>query len=78
MGVEKVERENEPSGKQGFVAVNDGGDIDEIAWQKSGEEFREPQDQSGKANHSNAPEYSEIIEFFPVGPSAVIGSILAR
>lgn len=77
MGIEKVERENKSCCQQGFVAMNDGGDVDEITRQKFGKEFGEPQDQSRKADHSNAPEHSEIIEFLPIRPSAIIRSVLA-
>ncbi len=46
--------------------------IDEPAGQKFSEEFRKPEDQSGHSNDANSPENSHIIEFFPVGPAAIL------
>ena len=40
--------------------------------QKAGEEDREPEHQSGRADDGDAPEHGEVVELLPVGPAAVV------
>lgn len=51
--------------------MDDRGDIDEPTRQDSGEKFREPKAESRASDNRHAPEYREVIEFFPISPSPV-------
>ena len=73
MGVEEVNSENKGHCQQSLIRVNDGCYIDYPSRQEAGEEFREPQHQSGGADNGDTPENCEIIEFFPVGPASIAG-----
>src|SRR5664279_1331362 len=74
MGVEKMHGEDEARSQQGLIAVDDGGHVDERAWQKPGEEDREPKRQPGGADDHNPPKHGKVIELLPVGPTPVLGS----
>ena len=69
MGVEEVHGEDEAGGQQGFVGVDDEGDVDDPAGQEGGEELREPHDHAGNANGKHAPEHREVVELFPIRPA---------
>src|SRR5271157_1472744 len=67
--VEEVDHEDEPDGQQRFVAMGDQDDIQQVARQKPGEQWREPHHVTGNADDHHAPEDGPIVELFPVSES---------
>src|SRR3989338_8072526 len=65
-----MEDKDKAHGQKGLFAVDDHCQIDDRPRQKPGEKFRKPQNQPREANHRDAPENGEVIELFPIGPSA--------
>ena len=62
-----------PTASKRFITVNDLGYIDDPAREELGKEDREPEYQSAESDDGHPPEYSQVVKFLPVGPSAVIG-----
>src|ERR1035437_4166824 len=70
--VEEVNREDEAGGQQGFIRVNDQGDVDNPTGHEAGEERGEPHDQAGSADDGDAPEDGEVIKLLPVDRKSVV------
>src|ERR1017187_143285 len=75
--VEEVNHEDETDRQQGFVAVDGGGDVHHPAGEDTGEGLGEPEHQAGAADDGYAPKDGEVIEFFPIGPAAVLRALAA-
>jgi len=71
--LEEVDGKDESDGQQRFITVDDLGNVDQPAREETGEEDREPEDQTAETDHCHTPEDSQIVKFFPVGPTAVVG-----
>ncbi len=74
MCIKEVDGEDKSNRQQRFVAVDDLRNIDEPAGEKTRKEDREPEHQATETNYCHTPEYSQVVEFLPVGPSTIIGS----
>jgi len=69
VGVEEMNREDEPRGEQRLVRVDDRGDVENPSRQEKGEKLREPEHQTREADGEHPPEDREEIELLPIGPS---------
>ena len=74
MRIEEMHGEDKRGCQKGFIGMHNSGHIDNPARQKQREEFGEPEHQTGRSDHADAPEDSEIIELLPVCPAPVLGT----
>src|SRR3989339_1536614 len=72
VGVVKMDGEDKTGGEQRLVAVDDGGNVEPVAGEKYGGLLWKPEGEAGGADDRDTPENSHEIEFFPVGPAAVL------
>ena len=73
MGVKEMDGEDEARSQEGFIGMDDRGNIQKPSRKKDGKKFRKPEHQPREAYGKHAPEDGEEIEFFPVGPSVELG-----
>ena len=71
--IKKVKGKNKSGSEQGLIGVDDEGYIDDPSGKKAGEKFWEPHDETAGSNDGNPPEDSQVIKFFPIGPSVKLG-----
>ena len=67
--IEEVHGEQESGGQDRFLAVEDGGDVEDPAGQVGGRQAFHPQHGAAAADDGNAPERRPVVEFLPVGPA---------
>ena len=72
MRVEKMDAEDESCREQRLIRVQDEGDVDDPPGQEARKKFREPHDETRRADDGDAPEHGEVIELLPIRPAVKI------
>ena len=69
MGIEKVDRKDEPRNQERHVRMDDRCNVENPPGKKKGEEFGKPEHQPRKPDGEHSAENAEKIEFLPIGPA---------
>src|SRR5579864_727498 len=73
MGIEEVDRKNEPDGQNGFFSVDEQRNVQPGTGDETREEGRKPHGIPGETDNRHAPEDGPVVDFIPISITVELG-----